>query len=85
MEGKSRKNVILSNEDGDYLLTLMKPSSTEHKNKIIVLYEDAYGDVSTNVMTTKAIMNNYGVTQEELNYVLDQIEYEISYEGKNKQ
>ena len=64
---RDRKNlVIMESEDSDYVLTIMKPMSTEHSGKLIVLYEDAFGDVNMNIMLPKGIVANYNVDIEKL-------------------
>lgn len=63
----NRANLFLSGEDDAYTLTLMKPASSEYNGKLIVIYEDAFGDVNLNIMTPQAIFKNYGVDIELIN------------------
>lgn len=63
----NRANLFLLGEDDAYTLTLMKPASSEYNEKLIVIYEDAFGDVNLNIMTPQAIFKNYGVDIELIN------------------
>jgi hypothetical protein len=53
-------------DDEGSAVTILKPLSSEHENKLIVIYEDAYGEFGINLMTERAIINNHHVTEEEL-------------------
>lgn len=53
-------------DDSDSAVTILKPLSSEHENKLIVIFEDAYGEFGINLMTEKAVMINHNLTEEEL-------------------
>ena len=59
-------------DDEGSAITILKPLSSEHENKLIVIYEDAYGEFGINLMTDRAVMNNYNVTEEELKEFKDE-------------
>lgn len=62
----NRENIILTEEDGEFALTIMYPMSGEHSGRLFVLYEDSLGDVDFKIMTPDAIIKNYGVSSEEI-------------------
>lgn len=66
-----RKNIILTNEDGDFALTVMNPMSGEYEGRLFVLYEDALGEADFKIMTPKAIAKNYNVDLEQINVFIE--------------
>ena len=71
-----RKNIILTNEEGDFALTIMNPMSGEYEGRLFVLYEDALGDADLKIMTPKAIAKNYDVSLEEINVFIETVNAE---------
>ena len=53
-------------EDDTGAVTILKPLSGEYQDRFIVVYESAFGDLETNVLSEKALINNYGFTKEEM-------------------
>ena len=68
-----RKNIILSNEDSEFALTIMYPMSGEYSGKLFVIYEDALGDVDLKIMIPEAIAKNYDVSLEEINVFIESV------------
>lgn len=68
-----RENIILCSEDGDYCITLLYPSSSSYGDKLIVIYEDAYGDVDLKIMKSDVIAKNYNVSIDEINTFIDNV------------
>ncbi len=68
-----RENIILTNEEGEFALTIMYPMSGEYEGKLFVLYEDSLADADLKIMTPKAIAKNYGVNLEEINVFIDEV------------
>ena len=68
-----RKNIILSNEENEFALTIMYPMSGEYEGRLFVLYEDAFGEADLKIMTPKAIAKNYNVSLDEINVFIDEI------------
>ena len=62
-----RENIILTQEEGEFALTIMYPMSGEYEGRLFVLYEDAFGDADLKIMTPKAIAKNYDVSLDEIN------------------
>ena len=62
-----RKNIILTQEEGDFALTIMYPMSGEYSGKLFLIYEDAFGEADFKIMTPEAIAKNYNVSLEEIN------------------
>lgn len=58
--------VVKTKYDEDNAVTILKPLSSEHEGKLIVVFEDAYGDLNMNLMTEDAVKLNYYVTDEEI-------------------
>jgi len=58
--------VVKTKYDEDNAVTILKPLSSEHDGKLIVIFEDAYGDFGINLMTEKGVMNNYQITEKEI-------------------
>ncbi len=69
-----RKNIILSDIDNEFALTIMYPMSGEYEGKLFVIYEDSLGDVDLKIMTPKAIAKNYDVSLEEIKVFIDEVE-----------
>lgn len=68
----NRDTLVLIVEE-EFALTLMYPMSGEHDCKLIVLYEDAHGEVDMKIMTPKAIANNYSVSIDEINTFIEEV------------
>lgn len=62
-----RKNIILTQEEGDFALTIMYPMSGEYSGRLFVLYEDSSGDADFRIMKPEAIAKNYNVSLDEIN------------------
>ena len=60
------ERLVKTKYNDDSAITLLNPLSNEHENKLIVIFEDAYGSIEMNLMTDKAIIMNYDITKEEL-------------------
>jgi hypothetical protein len=69
-----RANIVLSNEEAEFALTIMYPMSGEYEGRLFVLYEDALGDADFKIMTPNAIVKNYNVSLEELNVFIEEVE-----------
>jgi hypothetical protein len=74
---KKRENIVFSNEDSEFALTIMYPMSGEYEGRLFVLYEDAYGDADLKIMTPEAIAKNYDVSLEEINVFILTVEEQI--------
>jgi len=62
----TRENIILTQEEGEFALTIMYPMSGEYEGRLFVLYEDSLGDADLKIMTPKAIAKNYNVSLGEI-------------------
>jgi len=71
-----RENIVLTNEEGEFALTIMYPMSGEYEGRIFVLYEDAWGDADLKIMTPKAVAKNYNVSLEEINVFIETVKKE---------
>ncbi len=69
-----RENIILTNEEGEFALTIMYPMSGEYEGRLFIIYEDSLGDVDLKIMTPKAIAKNYNVSLEEINVFIETVE-----------
>jgi len=65
---KTRPAIVIYDED--IALTLLKPFSEEYKNQLIVINEDAYGEVSTVMTPIKDLRNRLNITEEEFDEIL---------------
>lgn len=69
-----RENIVLTNEEGEFALTIMYPMSGEYEGRLFVLYEDALADADLKIMTPKAIAKNYDVSLDEINIFIGEVE-----------
>lgn len=58
--------IVKTRYDDDSAVTILNPLSSEHSGKLIVIFEDAYGDFDMNMMTEEAVMMNHNITEKEL-------------------
>ena len=74
MENKNlRENLIYFVEEDESMITIMKPMSGMFSGRLLVIFEDAFGEVDTKIMTIQGIMKNYlpnSVTKNELELFL---------------
>ena len=59
--------------DEDTALTILKPFSGEHKNKLIVIHEDAYGEMVSVMETFGDLRIKLNITDEEFDEILLQL------------
>lgn len=59
--------------DEDTAITIMKPFSNAYKGKIMVIYEDQYGEIVTNFEDIEEFRLRYDVDDEEFNELLNKI------------
>lgn len=69
-----RENIVLTEEEGEFALTIMYPMSGEYQDRLFVLYEDAFGEADLKIMTPKAIVKNYNVSLDEINVFIETVE-----------
>lgn len=69
-----RDNIVLTNEEAEFALTIMYPMSGEYEGRLFVLYEDAFGDADLKIMTPKAVAKNYDVSLDEINVFIETVE-----------
>lgn len=68
-----RENIVLTEEEGEFALTILYPMSGEYEGRLFVIYEDALGEADFKIMTPKAIAKNYNVSLEEINVFISTI------------
>lgn len=73
---KARKAVLVTNEDQAF--TLLKPLSEEFQNQLLVIFEDAYGSVRTDVLKYGNILHDLNIDNNRLRFIL--LELEVSEE-----
>ena len=59
-----RDNILVASNEEQYALTIFYPSSYYYEGKLIVVYEDAGGDVDIKIMTPRGIVKNYPIIEE---------------------
>lgn len=59
--------------DEDTAMTLLKPYSDEYVNQLVVLYEDAYGELTGILMSIEDIKLRLNITNEEFIEILKQL------------
>ena len=59
--------------DEDTALTLLEPFSQEHQNMIIVVYEDAYGELVAMLESKNDLKTRLNLSDEEFNDILDRL------------
>ena len=64
-----RKAVVIPEEDFS-AITVMKPFSDEYLNYLIVVHEDAYGEVMTNLTPKSDLKKRLKFTEEEFEIML---------------
>jgi len=60
--------------DEDIAMTLLKPISEEHKNRLIVIHENAYGELSVSSTPIVVLRENFGGSDDEFNKILNDLE-----------
>jgi len=68
----TRKNVVVDEEDFS-ALTIMKPFSDGYNNHLIVVHEDAYGEVMCKVTTHNDLKIRLSLTDEEFEKLLKKL------------
>lgn len=71
-----RKALMFTLEHEDSVITIMKPMSGEFTKQVIVVYEDAYGEVDMRLMTPQGVSSNYGVDLQEIELFIGERETE---------
>lgn len=59
--------------DEDTALTILKPFSGEYKNQLIVIHEDAYGEMVAVMEKTSDLKSKLNINDEEFNEILDKL------------
>jgi hypothetical protein len=59
--------------DEDSALTLFKPFSGEHKGKLIVIHEDAYGEFYGMLTPIKEIKRKFSLSEEEFDEIVNKL------------
>lgn len=61
-----KRNVCININDGETIVTLMKPFSGEYDGKLIAIIEDSYGELDTDLMKISEVTEKYGITSEQI-------------------
>ncbi len=64
-----RKNVVIHEEDFSSI-TIMKPFSDGYRNHLIVVHEDAYGEMNAKLTTSNDLKIRLSLTDEEFEIML---------------
>ena len=66
-----RKAVVIPEDDS--AVTVLKPFSDEYLNYLIVVHEDAYGEVMTNLTAKSELKERLNFTDEEFEAMLEKL------------
>ena len=64
-----KRNAIIF-YDEDEAMTILKPFSKEHENKVIIIHEDAYGEISLNIVKISEFQKKFFGSDEEFYEIL---------------
>lgn len=67
-----RKAITLYDED--MAMTLLKPISSEYNNYLIVIYEDAYGEMTAKLTPIITLRKNFSGGDEEFDEILKNLD-----------
>jgi CBS-domain-containing membrane protein len=67
----TRKAITIFDEDS--ALTLLRPYSDEHSDKLIVIHEDAYGEAVGIVTPISELRTRLNICDEEFDEILNQL------------
>lgn len=70
MENFKRKTIVITTPSEDGMITLLKPTSSEHHDKLFVVYEDAYGDYNFDILSYGEIAIKYYMDVKYLNKLI---------------
>jgi hypothetical protein len=59
--------------DEDTAITILKPYSGEYKNQLIMIYEDAYGEMVSIMEKTSDLKAKLNITDIEFNEILEKL------------
>jgi len=59
--------------DDDMAYTFMKPLSEEHGHELIMVYEDAYGDMNCRYMDISSLKKRFNLIDEEVQEILNDL------------
>ena len=67
-----RKNVVINEEDFS-AITIMKPFSDEYRNHLIVVHEDAYGEMRLDITPKDDLKKRLSLCDEEFEEILNKL------------
>lgn len=69
----STTRAAITISDEDYAFTLLKPYSGAYDDMLIVVYEDAYGEMTGKLQSKFAIQKELNLTDEEFDKILQKL------------
>lgn len=68
----SRKNVVIHEEEFSSI-TILKPFSDEYLLYLYIIFEDAYGEISGELITRENLKKRLNLTDEEFEIIIKQL------------
>ena len=78
---KLHKRNAITIYDDDMAYTFMKPLSEEHGHEIIMVYEDAYGDMSTKYVDIPYIKDRFKLIEYDIQELVTELNTKFHYEN----
>jgi hypothetical protein len=72
MRKRKAITLVVPNQE-DCAITILKPFSDEHKDKMIVIFEDAYGEIKNHTCGANELKLRFKLTDEQIKTILENI------------